>query len=563
MKMTAEAKATMPQNAAAKAAAETAVTNYMGGISYTLNPLDTLKIITASSIFGEAQYYNDGGKAEAGIKKARVYSIDHAFYEYALSELACYEGKNTVEIMEDAIDKALDYDFEKTLEWAVKLRKDYYMRLNPQIIMVRAAMHPSRQEFTSSHKGAFADINRRVMSRADDPINQLTYYLYKNGSKNNIPGVLKKSWARKIESLSLYELYKYRNHGIGLINAIRICHANNENIDELMRTGTVSIEEENKTWETLRAANKKWAEIVSSIKMGHMALLRNLRGIFSEIEDIKENSALRNKILSDLENGVANGKQFPFRYETAYRAIEAESKIQHKMPILDSLERCIDNACDNLPHLEGNNAFLSDNSGSAWGACTSEYGTATVAEIGNLSCVIGAANSDTGTVFKFGDTLKKYEISRRNGIISQARKISEGHGFDVGGATECGIWLFFDQAINEKIKYDNIFIYSDMQAGHGGLYGTSEEKKRYAKLGYSTNDDYIDVAKLVAAYRKTVNPKVNVYCVQTAGYDNSLLPENGYRTAILAGWTGKELIYAKTMNDFWDEKDAENANRQS
>ena len=34
-----------------------AVMNFMGGDSYKLNPLDTLKMIAASSIFGEASYY--------------------------------------------------------------------------------------------------------------------------------------------------------------------------------------------------------------------------------------------------------------------------------------------------------------------------------------------------------------------------------------------------------------------------------------------------------------------------------------------------------------------------
>jgi len=36
---------------------KTAVTNFMGGTSYTLNPLDTLRIVAASSIFGEPSYY--------------------------------------------------------------------------------------------------------------------------------------------------------------------------------------------------------------------------------------------------------------------------------------------------------------------------------------------------------------------------------------------------------------------------------------------------------------------------------------------------------------------------
>ena len=70
---------------------------------------------------------------------------------------------------------------------------------------------------------------------------------------------------------------------------------------------------------------------------------------------------------------------------------------------------------------------------------------------------------------------------------------------------------------------------------------------------------YINVALLIETYRREVNPFVNVYCVQTAGYDNVLIPENGYRTTVLYGWTGRELVYADAMNRFWDEVD--NAHR--
>ena len=41
--------------------------NYMGGISYRIDPLDTLKMVTASSIFGEPQYYRDGEFAKASL----------------------------------------------------------------------------------------------------------------------------------------------------------------------------------------------------------------------------------------------------------------------------------------------------------------------------------------------------------------------------------------------------------------------------------------------------------------------------------------------------------------
>lgn len=529
-----------------------AVTNFMGGVSFEINPLDTLKLVTASSIFGEPQYYRDGEFAQKGVLDG-MYKVHKELTDMAILSADKYGGMKTSDLCEKVIDEALSYDFEATINWAKTLRQEYNMRLNPQVIMVRAAIHPDRSKFTNEHPGAFSRANKEVMQRADDVTSQLTYYLYKAGSKQGVPGILKKSWAAKVESLSRYELYKYRNHGIGLIDTVRICHAKGSNIDELMKTGTIQMKEENKTWETLRADGKPWTDILDTLgRLPHMAMLRNLRGIFTEIDDISKTKEL----MAELINGVEKGKQFPFRYMSAFNAIQKGEEVHNKTLIKDALEGCLDKACDNLPHLSGNNAFLSDNSGSAWGNFTSEYGSVTVAEIDNLSSVIGAANSDVGTVIKFGDDMKKFEISKRQGILEQAQNISRDQYGDVGGSTENGVWLFFKEAIDNEIHYDNIFIYSDMQAGHGGLYGTHDCAKEYTKRGFSTGrGEYISVAKLIDAYRSKVNPKVNVFCIQTAGYNNVLVPENGYRTSIMYGWTGKELVYADMINHFWDEKD--------
>ncbi len=524
-----------------------AVVNYMGGTSYTVNPIETLKLVTASSIFGEPQYYRFGEFAQKGVRDGKFH-IDKLFSDYCIFD-SDFDGKKTSDIMEEVIDKALDYDFKATLDWAVTLRKEFNMRLNPQVIMVRASLHEKRKEFTEKNPGAFAKYNEQVMSRADEPASQLTYYLFRNGKKNNVPNLLKKSWASRIEKMTARDIYKYRNSGIGLIDTIRVCHANSEAVNELMRTGTVAVKEDEKTWETLKASGKSWKEILETIRLGHMALLRNLRGIFSEIDDMETCK----KVMEDLKKGVPYGKQFPFRYKTAYEMIK-KSNVNHKALILDTLEECIDIACENMPKLKGTTVCLSDNSGSAWGTFNSEYGSVTVANIDNLSSVITARNSDEGYVGKFGDELHMIPVSKRNGVLSQTNDVDKN--YHVGGSTENGVWLFFDDALKNKKHYDNIFIYSDMQAGHGGLYGTPAGKIAYQKQGFAT-DMYIDVAKLIDAYRKQVNPKVNVFCVQTAGYDNVLVPENGYRTAILYGWTGKELVYADTINKLWDEYDKE------
>ena len=531
---------------------ETSAINFMGGISYTVNPLDTLKMITASSVFGEPQYYRDGENSEAKIIDG-LYGIDRSFARYSLSVMDAFNGMKTSQVMEKAIDEALDYDYEAVLEWAVELREKYMMRLNPQVILVRASRHPKREEYTRMNPGKFSETAIKVMSRADDVINQIQYWLAKNGSKKGIPSVLKRSWAKRISSMDAYSLAKYGNAGIGLIDAVRISHAKGELVNKLMREGSVSMPEGQNTWERLRASRMDWKDILREIRIPHMALLRNLRGMCSEVKDID----VIHDALEDLKRGVKNGKQFPFRYLSAMRAVE-NANIRHIDTVKHALEECMNISCANLPKMPGRSAFLSDNSGSAWGTCTSEYGDMHVAEIGNLSSVIGAMSSDYGVVFPFGDILGSLRIDKSKGILEQSNRVGE-IGQTCGKSTENGIWLFFKNALRNHIHWDNIFIYSDMQAGHGGLYGINPSD--YDALGCAIDHGtYIDVNMLIRIYREKVNPKVNVYMIQTAGYNNVLVPEYSYRTAILYGWTGKELIFADAMRRIWDEIESRSQN---
>lgn len=543
------------------------VTNFMGGDSYKLTPLTTLRMIAASSIFGEPSYYRNGGldgKEPKFCETEYLECIRTMLDEDPLSATLhkSAKGKSTTEVFTEAIDAALDADFEGTLKLAVELRKDYNMRLNPQVIMVRASMHPKRAEWTEKNPGKFSSYEELVMSRADEPMTQLAYFIAVNNGKKKMPTILKKACAKKLSELNAYNVNKYKNAEIGMINAVRLTHANSPVIDELMRNGSVKVEETDKTWEQLKSEGKSWKEILKTIKLGHMALLRNLRGIFSEIDDTE----LCAELLKQLKDGVLKGKQFPFRYWSAYKAIENCSDVKHKPMILDALDECIDISVNNMPHLKGRTMCLSDNSGSAWGSITSEYGTVTVAEIDNLSSVVTAMASDEGYVGKFGDTIKVVPIRKRVGAMAQTKELTSNKCSDVGGGTEGGIWEFFRDAIKNKDKYDNIVIYSDMQAGTGGLYGTSEHMSEYRRLGFgcerrlsNTDGRMINVYKLVREYRKKVNPKVCVYCCQTAGYSDTLLPEMSYRTALCSGWTGKEAIFMDAFAKQWDIIDKENS----
>lgn len=532
-------------SAAVNAHSEAVVENFMGGNSYRLTPLNTLKIVAASSIFGEPQYYRDSGvtDAKAGIKTVKNLAT---IREYSILSSLFGGTKTAADVFTLAIDNALDYDFKGTLELALELRKEYFMRLNPAVIFVRASIHKNREAFNVANPGIMKMIGKAIALRPDDLTNQFEYFMYLNGSKKGLSSLMKRTWADKLKEFSRYQLNKYK--GKRLIDLVRISHANSADIDELMRTGTLEVAQTEQTWEMMRSAGKTWREILQTIDMPHMALLRNLRGIFTEIN----NTAEAKEILEALKAGVVKGKQFPFRYFSAYRAVKAES-VNHKTMILDALEECLDISVANMPKLSGKTMCLSDNSGSAWGSFNSEYGTVTVAEIANLSSLITAMQSDEGEIGVFGDNLVTQGVSKRTGLLKQHEDMNaiERVHRRVGGGTENGIWLFFDKAIRNKEHYDNIFIYSDMQAGHGNLYGVNS--REYAKYIHKRGGSYIDVLALVEKYRATVNKKVNVFTVQVAGYDNSALPENLYRGAILAGWTGKEPMFAKALIDTWNQ----------
>lgn len=516
--------------------------NFMGGISYSVNPLLELRMVAASSIFGESSYYKD-----SGVKKVSSMSKDK------VNELKDKKVLNTTtESFIKACDSALDYDFKGTLELAKELRKEYLMRLNPALIAVRAAMHKNRAEFNAEHKDFMKQCLKDIINIPTDIWNQFELWMFFNGSKNKLPTILKKVWADKLAATKKYQLAKYKTTA-HIIDLVRICHANSESLNELMKTGNIVVTEEESTWEKLRSQKKKWEEIFESTYVPHMAILRNLRGIFTE----SDNKSLKEQVLKMLEDGVPGGKQFPFRYYTAKQEIEKAGRINFKSDILDCLERCMDKAMENFPKLKGKTICLSDNSGSAWGTFNSEYGSVVVANIDNLSSIMTCINSEEGEIGIFGDRLEIVPINKRDGVLSQLERVESKYSKSIGGSTENGIWLFFRDAIKNKSFYDRIVIYSDMQAGHGGLYGIRPED--YSKYKYG-GSHYIDVLKLVQEYRRTVNPKVNVFSVQTAGYKNSVVPENEYRTSILTGWTGKEAVYMKAMEDIWNQMDGSSKN---
>lgn len=241
------------------------VKNFMDGNSYTSNPLTTLKIVAASSIFGEPQYY-------VGNNKTRIKNLI-AFLANPSLMFINDSGLDSVEdVMESAIDAALEYDFAATIEFAKRLRNEFNMRLNPQVIFIRAAMHPKRAEFNRLYPNVMREVGREIINRPDDMTNQLNYYISVNGSKNHLPGLVKRVWTDKLAGLSDYQIAKYKAKS--LIDVTRLANTRkvrlvNSSMNTLMETGTFEVSEENQTWEKYISENgsnkESWEWVIDNI----------------------------------------------------------------------------------------------------------------------------------------------------------------------------------------------------------------------------------------------------------------------------------------------------------
>ena len=533
------------------------VVNYMGGTSYQpINPLMRLKMVAASYIRGEAkQYYRSSGDIKRDLHNLRKAPENISNYLLFPED----NGKNSVDIFDECLQNALDYDLEGTMRLAVELRRDYFMRKNPQCIMMAAAHHSSRADYNKNNPKVFKTCLGGVIGRPDDMTQQLDYWVGRFGSKSRLPTCVKKVWANELETMKKYQLQKYKRF---IPDLVRISHARskmNVDLENIVREGKTEVSGSQQTWEVLRSGGMGWVDILDELewKMPHMAALRNIIAFAREVRDTK----LIGKYGDMLQGGVLGGKQYPYRYLTAYRLAEKNEnkdgecmRGEDQKQVMNIVERCLQTSVENFPKLEGDTLSLSDNSGSAHGSFTSTYGSVKVADIANLSGLLTAYNTEgRGVVGVFGDRLELYEVNKEKGILEQWKEINQ-LGRTVGGSTENGIWIAFKKSFEERgggdMRFDNIFIYSDMQAGHGGLFGCTPAE--YKEFEYEGHDRYIDVLKLVERYRRTVNSEVNVFSVQVAGYDNNLLPENIYRGAIMSGWTGNEVAYAKEMINIWD-----------
>lgn len=446
--------------------------NNEGTTAYTLDSYNKLYTMAATCMFGEPKFYGD----------------------------------TTAEIISDA-RKMIKTDPKFVLQLAVFLREDLYLRSVPVALLVEVA------NLTKGNPESKKDVywaSQRIITRADQITELLAYQLHYY--KKPVPNSLKDAMAIAFDKFNEYELAKYDRDGkVKLKDAMCIAHPRPVNAEQagLFKRVLERTLKTPETWEveisTKGSTKESWERIAP--KMGHMAVLRNLRNFLEKGVDSK---LFIDKVKS--EKDVLNGKQFPFRYFSAYREIQSVGSA-NTSGVLEALEEAMDVSVTNVPKLKGVTLLSADHSGSMQSPLSSNS-KIQMKEIADIMMAIANRSCEKAITSVFGDEFKVFNVSKRS-VLGNMKDISVQ---DVGCSTNG--FLTIQYLLGNKIKVDRVILFTDCELWDSVTYGSAD----------------ITIKQLWDKYVKEINPDAYIYLINLNGSGTAQFPIGYPNTVNIAGW---------------------------
>lgn len=275
----------------------------------------------------------------------------------------------------------------------------------------------------------------------------------------------------------------------------------------------------------------------------YMAILRNLRNIL----DARVSGEHINKVVKAISNpeAVRRSKQFPFRFFSAYRAIEDNSN-PHTSKVLDALEDAIAVSYENIPKLPGTTLIACDVSGSMEKPI-SKNSSLERFDIGLLLGAMSHKFTDDSIVGIFGSTWKPINLSKRSGIIKDTLYMHKREG-EVGYSTNAH--LVIEWAIKEGVHVDRFMFFSDNQIWNskGNSY-----RSEYSKEVFDAVDVKSAYEKFLE-YKRKVNHSAKLVIFDLAGYGTTSFPEQDKSVIGIGGWSDKIFKFLKDLDTSPEEQ---------
>jgi len=425
--------------------------------------------------------------------------------------------------------KTTDPEFVAKL--AVYAREKMYLRSIPLVLAVELAK-------VHNEDSILGRTVSRIVQRADEITEILAYYkeankdnweTEKNSGKTKHLGRLSKQIAKGLNfsfnKFDEYQFAKYNRKGqVTLKDALFLVHPKAKNkeqqklFDKIVN-GELKTPE---TWEVKMSeggkegADKKevWEKMISSGKMGYMAMLRNLRN-FLEADVSQKHMADVAQTLADPEK-VRKSKQLPFRFLSAYKELKGNKSSKATM-ILNALEEGVITSIENLKGYDYNTTVCvaCDVSGSMQHSI-SDRSKVELYDIGLLLGMLLQSRCKSVITGIFGDTWKIKALPQKS-VLQNVMDLHNIEG-EVGYSTNG--YKVIQDLITRKEKVDKIMIFTDCQmwnsySGSRGSFATcwSEYKK--------------------------IHPEAKLYLFDLSGYGNTPVSVKGDGVYLIAGWSEK------------------------
>ena len=424
---------------------------------------------------------------------------------------------------------------------AVYAREKMYLRSMPLVLVTELAKIHQGDNLISRAVG-------RVVNRADEITELLAYYQLANARNdtkklNRLSKQIQKGLAEAFNKFDEYQFSKYNRDSaaVKLRDALFLVHPKAKNeaqqaIFDKIAKDELAIAQ---TWETalsavgqndfasedekLVAKSQAWEQLILEGKLGYMALLRNLRNII----EAKVRQEAIEKVCAMLSNAraVANSKQLPFRFLSAYRELKIVNNGRVSQ-ILSALELAVQHSATNIRGFDANTRVViaADVSGSMQ-RVISPKSTVQNFDIGLMLAMLLQNRCDNVVTGMFGDTWKIINVPKNN-ILANVMEFHRREG-EVGYSTNGH--LVVQDLIKRRVVVDKIMIFTDCQ------------------LWNSNGGNQISVAW---NKYKAIAPNAKLYLFDLVGYGQT--PINmveGRDVFLIAGWSDKIFDILAAIED--------------
>lgn len=470
---------------------------------------------------------HEGAKAYAMTPEMELYTV---VVTYALSD-KFYESKDGR--MERIAGLIRQVDPEFVAKLAVYTHTQMNLRSIPLFLIV---------ELAKIHNGdslVKRTIEKCVL-RADEIMELLMCYQLRNSDGKSIKklGKLSRQVQEGLKSafnrFDEYQFAKYNRNNleVKLKDALFLVHPKASSPEQQAIFDKIVSDslETPYTWETelsaigqqsfendeqrTKAKRECWKKLLTSGKLGYMALLRNLRNLIEVGMDMEMLKIVNDRISSREE--VIKSRQLPFRFYSAYRELSCIERPEVQV-ILAALEKAAAYSAENICGFnEDTPVFIACDVSGSMHTPISQKSSVMNYDVGILLASILRSKCKSVVTGLFGDTWLPTTGGPTCGALENTINMHR-HANKVGFATNGHLainWL-----IEQGIKADKLMFFTDMQM-------------------WDSRGDGGHLEKSWKAY-KQLNPDAKLYLFDLNGYGQSPVRLIGNDVTLIAGWSDK------------------------